>query len=403
MSAPLDVLIAGAGPAGAATAIRLAREGFSVVAVDRSSFPRDKICAEYNGPEAVRHLALLGVLERLEREGGQAVRGTTVRAPFGASLTGRFAEAGYPAYRETGLSISRRILDHALVDAARAAGATVQERCAVVGVLRDGRGVAGLAVRDPEGGERVLRARVTIGADGLRSLVARAVGRRCQGRLRRIAFAAHLEGVPGLTDTAEMHVGLAGYAGLNPIGHGVTNVALVVPAQRAAEARGRVEEFFYKELDRLPGIRGRVHRVRQVREILVTGPFATRSASVIADGALLVGDAAEFFDPFTGEGICSALRGAELAAECLIPALARRGAVSRAQLAPYARARRRAFLGKWVVERAIGYLMLAPARFDRAVGRLDRRGLAHTLIGVTGDFVPPRAVLNPAFLSRVVF
>jgi hypothetical protein len=55
------------------------------------------------------------------------------------------------------------------------------------------------------------------------------------------------------------------------------------------------------------------------------------------------------------------------------------------------------------VERVIGYAMLAPGLFDRAVGRMERRGLAHTLIGVTGDFVPPRAVLNPVFLSQVVF
>jgi hypothetical protein len=55
------------------------------------------------------------------------------------------------------------------------------------------------------------------------------------------------------------------------------------------------------------------------------------------------------------------------------------------------------------VERLIGYAMLAPALFDRAVARLERRGLAHTLIGVTGDFVPARAVLNPLFLSRIVF
>ena len=74
-----------------------------------------------------------------------------------------------------------------------------------------------------------------------------------------------------------------------------------------------------------------------------------------------------------------------------------------AALRPYVSARRRAFFGKWAVERAIGYAMLAPALFDRAVERMERRGLAHTLIGVTGDFVPPRAVLNPVFLSQVVF
>jgi flavin-dependent dehydrogenase len=140
-----------------------------------------------------------------------------------------------------------------------------------------------------------------------------------------------------------------------------------------------------------------------VREILVTGPFGAWSRRVTVPGALLVGDAADFFDPFTGEGICAALRGAELVETALLPALAEPPAAMGAALRDYERQRRRAFLGKWIIERAIGYAMLAPAFFDRAVGRLERRGLAHTLIGVTGDFVPPSAVLNPVFLSRVVF
>jgi flavin-dependent dehydrogenase len=146
-----------------------------------------------------------------------------------------------------------------------------------------------------------------------------------------------------------------------------------------------------------------VSRPALVREVLVTGPFAAWSRRVTAPGALLVGDAADFFDPFTGEGICAALRGAELAEPVILAALAASGPVPAAALRPYARARRAAFIGKWIVERAIGYAMLAPALFDRAVERLERRGLAHTLIGVTGDFVPARAVLNPVFLSQVVF
>ena len=74
-----------------------------------------------------------------------------------------------------------------------------------------------------------------------------------------------------------------------------------------------------------------------------------------------------------------------------------------ARLQSYARARRRAFAGKWAVERLIGYALQWPALFDRAVGRLGRKGaMAHTFIGVTGDFVPAREVLNPVFLARMV-
>jgi hypothetical protein len=72
-------------------------------------------------------------------------------------------------------------------------------------------------------------------------------------------------------------------------------------------------------------------------------------------------------------------------------------------LSSRARARRRAFAGKWAVERLIGYGMLFPALFDRAVARLGRRaGMADTLVGVTGDLVPARRVLNPVFLARML-
>jgi flavin-dependent dehydrogenase len=178
-------------------------------------------------------------------------------------------------------------------------------------------------------------------------------------------------------------------------------VALVVPAGRAAGARGRADAFFLDALADFPGVRERVGRGSLAREVLATGPFAAWSGRVVAGGAALVGDAADFFDPFTGEGIYSALRGAELLAETTGPALAQ-GRVTAAALAPNRRARWRAFGGKWAVERLIGYGMNFPALFDRAVGRLGRRGMAHTLIGVTADFVPARAVLNPVFLARML-
>jgi flavin-dependent dehydrogenase len=401
-----DVLVVGAGPAGSACAALLARCGLSVVAIDRARFPRDKACSEYLSPEAVRVLDRLGVLSDLERAGARPLAGTVVRGPRGARLHGLFAEARPAPFRPMGLSVMRRILDHRLLLAAREAGARVLERTALEDLLRDrgaGAGaVAGAVVRGPTGRFPV-RARLTIGADGLRSAVARRLGRRSYGRLRRVAFVAHVAGVPGLDHSAEMHVGRDGYVGLNPIADEVTNVSLVVPAWRAAGARGRPDAFFFDMLERFPDVRGRVDARRVVRDVMATGPFSARSRHVTADGALLVGDAADFFDPFTGEGICSALRGAELVAEHAAPALDRAGTVTAARLRPYGAARRRAFAGKWAVERLIGYAMAWPGLFDRAVERLGRRpGMAHTLIGVTGDFVPAREVLNPLFLARMV-
>jgi flavin-dependent dehydrogenase len=397
-----DVLVVGGGPAGSATALLLAAAGCAVVLVDRAAFPRDKACSEYMSPEAVRILDRLGVVGALEAAGAVPLAGTSVTAALGARLHGRFALAGHRPFRPTGLSVSRRILDHHLIAAARDAGAVVLERTAVEMLRRDAAGIAGAVVRTADGARATIAARLTVGADGLRSVVGRQLGRRRQGRLRRVAFVAHMDGVAGMGDSAEMYVGRRGYLGLNPIGGGRTNVALVVPARRALAARGRRREFFVESLADFPGVSQRVGEGAMVRDVLATGPFAAWSGRVVADGAALVGDAADFFDPFTGEGIYSALRGAELLAEVARPALSRRGRVAAAALAPYRAARRRAFGGKWAVERMIGYGMHFPALFDRAVARLGRRGLAHTLIGVTADFVPPRAVLNPLFLARML-
>ncbi|HEU5050413.1 MAG TPA: NAD(P)/FAD-dependent oxidoreductase [Gemmatimonadales bacterium] len=401
IAASADVLIAGAGPAGSATAALLARAGWRVVVAERAAFPREKACADYLSPGALRVLDRLGILGRIDAR-AEPLDGIRVTAARGARLEGIFARAGATPFRAQGLCLPRAVLDAELMALARAAGATVLERTAVEALVHEDGGIGGAVVRGPDGRSRALTARVTIGADGLRSLVAKHMGRRMHGRPRRLAFVAHMEGVAGPAGRAEMFVADRRYAGVNPLPAGRVNVALVVPAEEAREARGRAEPFFREALGRFPALAERVARAPIVRRVLVTGPFAARSRRVIAHGGALVGDAADFFDPFTGDGVCSALRGAELLAASLSRALAHAGPVRASALASYAAARRRAFAGKWVVERLIAGAMAYPALFDAAVGRLERRNLAHRLVAVTGELLPAGAVLNPRFLARMV-
>jgi 2-polyprenyl-6-methoxyphenol hydroxylase-like FAD-dependent oxidoreductase len=355
-------------------------------------------------PEAVRILSRLGVVQRLEEAGAVALEGMKVTACEGATAHGLFARARHQPFRPTGLSVSRRILDHALVEAARSAGARIVEHAALEEIIYARGGITGALIRDSEGRRHAVHARLTIGADGLRSLVARRLGRRTHSRPRRIAFVAHVDGVQQMGSSAELHFGRSGYVGLNRIAAQRSNVALVVPATRAASARGRVREFFFEALAEFAGVRERVAAGSMVRPIMVTGPFAARSRRVTAPGSLLVGDAADFYDPVTGDGIYSALRGAELVAETMIPGLSGPEGIPAEFFRSYRQLRRQAFAGKWIMERITRALMHFPSIFDRTVARLGQsHDLADTAIGVAGGFVPLREMLSPGFIARVVF
>lgn len=397
MPAADPVLVVGGGPAGSATALQLARRGHAVTLIDRARFPRDKCCSEYGAPGTIRELASLGVLDTLLRHGVGPLVGTRVTGAGGHALLGRFATALDGA---RGLALPRLLLDQVLLDAAREAGVTVLESTRFLGTER----VAGRmrSTVEQEGTRRELASRVVVGADGLRSRVARSLDLARHGRLRRIAFVAHCEGVTGMSQDAELHAGRGAYLGLNPLGGGRVNVALVLDAARVRNAMARPASIVQAELARFPAVAARLAAATRVRDWLVTGPFDARARRSVAEGCLLVGDAADFFDPFTGEGIGAALTGATLAATTLDAALWGGGAITAGRLAPYRTARRRQFGGKWIVERLIGHALRFPGFFDRCLGRIERRGMAATLIGVTGDVLPPSRVLNPLFLARMV-
>jgi flavin-dependent dehydrogenase len=331
--------------------------------------------------------------------------GMKLVAPSGRVAVGRFAaDHGWQPPRPYGFALPRPVFDTILRDAAVRAGVESREDCTVEELVYDTGAVGGVMMRTGNGKREACKARVVIGADGLNSVVARRLGVRTEHAPRRVAYTAHVGDVQGVGDAGEMHVGRTGYVGLGPVGAGVTTVALVLPlaAVRAAGRDPRRE--FFAELERFPGLAGRFDARRLVRRVLVTGPFARWSRRTTADGALLVGDAADFFDPFTGQGIYAALRGAELAADVLIPVLAAGGPVNADALAPYRRARRRAFLGKWTLERLIGLGVGWPALAERVIARLARRpALADLLVGATGYFVPARAALRPGVLARLLF
>ena len=401
-----DVVVVGAGPAGATTALLLARAGASVLLLDRGRFPRDKPCSEYLSPGITPILARLGggILGAVERAAHAKLYGMKVVAPGGAAMCGRFVEGTRPY----SFALPRTSFDTILVAAAARAGAHVSEATTVENLVWERGAVAGVVARSCNGQRVTCNARIVVGADGLRSVVARRLGLVCSSPPRRIAFTAHVADVAGIDGVGELHVGERGYVGMGPVGGGITTVALVVPLAAVRHGRRDFRTGFFDELQRFPGLVGRFDPRCLAREVLVTGPFAQWSRTAVAPGggALLVGDAADFFDPFTGQGIYAALRGAELAAACLVPALACgvRAPIPASALRPYARARRQAFFHKWLLERLIGVGVGWPALTDRVVRRLAARpDLADLLVSATGNIVPARRVLRASVLAQFLW
>jgi flavin-dependent dehydrogenase len=199
-----------------------------------------------------------------------------------------------------------------------------------------------------------------------------------------------------------MHVDYGGYFGIVDVGRGLMNVAVVVPISRARKiGEGRVE-FLEQWIASRPHLAERFVGAERVTPVRATGPFATVSRPAWAPGAALVGDAADFFDPFTGEGIYAALRGGELLAPFIAQALRGSARDENRALAGYEAARHAEFGGKWKLERIVGMAIAYPYFVNNAAKALSRRkDMADLLVGVAGDFIPVSLVLNPRFLFNL--
>jgi flavin-dependent dehydrogenase len=297
------------------------------------------------------------------------------------------------------VAFDRPALDGALLELARAAGATIRQATTVLGV-RAGR----IALRGPTG-EAEIEARLVVGADGIRSVVARSFGAvRPTWLGDRVGLTFHVaDPRPDEPRDARMIVFRDGYVGLAPVPGGRVNVGIVLAGRRAAELmQSGPQETVRAVLAGIPPAADDPVEwsVAQPRDpIKGAAPIGHRVANRHGPGWLLVGDAAGFLDPFTGEGLHRALVSARLAAA----AVDRHLGGDPDALPAYDRAMRARFRAKDAVSLIVQAFLGQPALFEFAARRLAARPAVRETMGlVMGDLVPASQALDPRFVAALL-
>jgi len=307
-----DVVVVGAGPAGAAAAITLAEAGRHVVLVDKAAFPRDKICGDGLTTGALRLLEGLGV------EPGAIASWTPVTDVHISSPSGRVATFPLPRGRGAYAVIARRTdLDAAIVDRARAVGAVVVEKAEVVGADDNGDRVT-LTLADGA----TVAAPYVIAADGMWSPLRKLLGTAEPGYLGEWhAFRQYFRGTgPAARDLwvwFEPDL-LPGYAWSFPLPGGGANVGFGI--QRGAKIATREMKALWPELLARPHIAAVLGPDAEPEARHQAWPIPARVDEIVlaAGRVLWVGDAAAATDPMTGEGIGQALQTGILAARAIM-------------------------------------------------------------------------------------
>lgn len=370
-----DALVIGAGPAGLAAGIVLARQGLRILVSDRRRLPIDKVCGEGVLPPGLVHLRRLDVLKNLDVDEVHPFVGICMRSPRGVIASASFAEG-------PGLGIRRSNLSRALWRTAQGfPNLEIQDATPIheLKAIADGTEV--------HLGGRKVTARLLIGADGLNSGVRRWAGLDGgAGRLQRLGTRQHFRIAPW-SDHVEVYYGRGIEAYVTPCGKDLTGVAVLWDRNCRPRIRGGAA-LLLSLLCAFPDLEKRLLNAEQANVPQGVGPLHRVARGCCADGVILVGDAAGYLDACTGEGISLAL-GQAVSLEATVAPLLRQTRVkpNAKQLRGFAQACRQITWPYYQGTRLLLHLSRNPLWFERLVTafRVNPDIMQHFLSAQTGQ------------------
>jgi flavin-dependent dehydrogenase len=368
-----DVVVVGAGCAGAPTAMLLARLGYRVLLLDRSRFPRDTLSTHYLQQPGVALLRDWKLLEAVLATGCPPLDQVRYRAA-GVTLRGA-------AWRYDGIGFAvaprRYLLDRLLVEAAVAAGAEFRDGQRVTDLLVDGGSVVGVRCRTAGGPPVDVRARLIVGADGMRSVVAARAGAatRLTDPLMTCVYYTYWPGLAG--GAFEIHEAPGRWVGVVPTNDGLTLVATYFPQAEYDRVRGDAAAAYLDAVrSTAPAVYERVAGAERAERLRGTGAQQNYFRQSVGPGWALVGDAGHHKDSLTARGITDAFHSAALLAEAIGADLHHPWRL-RAALLRYERRRDELLMDEYLTTLAMARLALPDERVARlraAAGDPERTG-----------------------------
>jgi len=323
-----DAIVVGAGPGGSASALFLANAGKSVLVLEKSRFPREKVCGDAFSGKSIGVMRDLGLLSQIEKHSFGIVRCVTMISPNGKRVTVPFPPAKGMEF--AGYTIARIDTDNIFFqEVLRHRNITVLQNFQVQSVLKNGLGAAiGVEGASTAGAreKQSFKARIVVGADGAASAVSRSLGLP-NSPLAHVysAVRGYWKGVSGLSDSIELYFidgVLPGYLWIFPMGNGMANVGLGILSSDLQKGGRHPAAVLTDAIANHPAIKDRFASAQQVGKIggwsIPNGSFKKQN---LGEGWVLVGDAASLVDPFSGEGVGNALASGKFAAHAIISAL----------------------------------------------------------------------------------